>query len=318
MYGEADSIDTLLPALRENLGAAGVTFELIVIDDGSGDRTWEALRRVASGFPELRAARLSRNFGKEAAMRAGLEMARGKAVIVMDSDMQHPPTLIPEMIRLWRDEGAQIVEAVKQNRDVDSGFQRIMSRAFNKILFWLSGMNMTSSTDFRLLDRQVVVAFLGMEERNAFFRGMTTWLGFVRRQIGFNVPPRASGKPAWSTFGRMKLAIKSIGAFSATPLYLVHLIGTVFLIFAAALSVQTLYMKFFGGASSGFTTVIIVLLVIGSAIMFSLGIIGDYIGRIYTEVQRRPHYVVSERIEPQEEASETVSKPLTFPPARGA
>ncbi|MEO7683814.1 MAG: glycosyltransferase family 2 protein [Gemmatimonadaceae bacterium] len=302
MYGEAGSIDTLLPALRGNLSAAHVTFEVIVIDDGSSDQTWNTLRQKAGGFPELRAARLSRNFGKEASVRAGLEMARGNAVIVMDSDMQHPPALLPEMIRFWRD-GAQIVEAVKANRDVDSAFQRSMSRTFNRILYWLSGMDMMSSTDFRLLDRQVVEALLSMEERNAFFRGMTTWLGFERRQVSFDVPARASGKPAWSAFGRAKLAVSSIAAFSATPLYLVHLIGALFLIFAAGLSAQTLYMKFYGGARSGFTTVIIVLLVIGSAIMFSLGIIGDYIGRIYTEVQRRPRYVISERIEQSEEAA---------------
>jgi glycosyltransferase involved in cell wall biosynthesis len=316
MYGEARSVDALLPALRENLRAAQVTFEVIAIDDGSGDNTWDALRHAAAAFPELRAARLSRHFGKEAAVRAGLEMARGQAVIVMDSDMQHPPALIPEMISLWREDGAQIVEAVKRNRDVDSAFQKLMSRVFNKILFWLSGMNLASSTDFRLLDRQVVEALLSMEERNAFFRGMTTWLGFERRQIGFNVPARVSGKSAWSVFGRVKLAISSIGAYSATPLYLVHLVGAVFLVFAAALSVDTLYMKFYGGAASGFTTVIIVLLVIGSAIMFSLGIIGDYIGRIYTEVQRRPRYVVSERIEPEEGATGSAVKPLPFPSVR--
>ncbi len=312
MHGEGRSIDALLRALRENLHAAQVTFEVIAIDDGSSDDTWDVLRHATRAFPELRAARLSRRFGKEAAVRAGLELARGQAVIVMDSDLQHPPALIPEMVRLWREDGAQIVEAVKLNREVDSAFQRIMSRAFNKILFWLSGLNLKNSTDFRLLDRQVVAALLTMQEINAFFRGMTTWLGFERRQLGFDVPPRAFGKPAWSVLGRARMAISSITSFSATPLYLVHLVGAVFLVFAAGLTVDTLYMKFYGSAASGFTTVIIVLLVIGSAIMFSLGIIGDYIGRIYTEVQGRPRYVISERIEQDDEATATQIGPVTF------
>lgn len=186
------------------------------------------------------------------------------------------------------------------SRAADSAFQRVTSAAFNKVLFWLSGMNLTGSTDFRLLDRQLMEGLLRMEERNAFFRGMTTWLGFDRRQIGFSVPVRVSGKSAWSAFSRVKLAVSSICAFSAAPLYLVHLGGVTFLVFAAVLSVQTLFMKFYGGAASGFTTVIIVLLVIGGAIMFSLGIIGDYIGRIYTEVQRRPRYVIRELLEAEQ------------------
>lgn len=273
------------------------SYEIILIDDGSMDNTWDIIVEESKTCPMIRAVRLSRNFGKESALSAGLEMAGGSAIIVMDGDLQHPPSIIPEMLRLWRDSEADVVETVKNSRGKETALNKLGAKFFYNILKKLSGYDLTNLSDYKLMDSKVVKAWLQMGERNLFFRGMSEWLGFKRVRISFDVPKRASGKSAMSYPRLIKLAITAITSFSSLPLHIITFIGVIFLIFAFIMIIQTLYMKFVGLAITGFTTVILLQLIIGSLLMISLGIIGEYIARIYYEVKGRPRYIVEQRID---------------------
>ena len=297
VYREEDSLSILLTAIHRELKTINESYEIILVDDGSTDNTWAMIKEAFKEYPTLRAVRLSRNFGKEYALCAGLEIAKGEAVIVMDGDLQHPPHLILEMVRIWRESNIDVVEAVKIYRGQESILGKLGAKLFYTILHKLSGYNLRGASDYKLLNRQVVNAWLRMEERGLFFRGMTAWLGFRRVQIPFQVPKRIGGQSRWSIFQLFKLALTGVTAFSSLPLHLVTFSGGIFFIFAVVLGVQTLYMKLTGNAVSGFTTVIILLLIIGSLLMISLGIIGLYIARIYEEVKRRPRYIVLEKLE---------------------
>ena len=294
VYGEADVIRVLIAELTAVLDDLGSSYEVIVVDDGSPDGTWEALDELTGSYAGLYALRLSRNFGKEAALSAGLSAAQGEAVIVMDGDLQHPPTLIPEMVRLWAEAGVDVVEAVKEERGEESGWSRWRAGVFYGLLDRLSGYDLRGASDFKLLDRRVVEAWRKMGERALFFRGMITWLGFRHAQVGFTVPPRRGGRSKWSVTTLVRLATNAVTSFSSFPLQFVTVSGLVFLVFSVVLGVQTLYQKFSGHAVDGFTTVILLLLIVGSLLMLSLGIIGSYIARIYEEVKGRPRYVVAD------------------------
>ncbi len=297
VFREANHIGTVLTAVRDALAEADVSFEIVLVDDGSPDETWAVLNEQAKSFPMLRAARLSRNFGKELALCAGIEMARGEAVVVMDSDGQHPPALLPEMVRVWRETGVDIVEATKITRGEETFFNKITAGLFYLIWNRLSGFELKGASDYKLLNRRAINAYLQMGERNVFFRGMTAWLGFKRAQIPFEVAGRVGGQTGWSILRLLGLALTAITAFSAVPLQIITFAGVVFLLFAFLFGVQTLYVFLTGSAVSGFATVIILLLIIGSLLMISLGIIGEYLARIYEEVKGRPRYVVSQSIE---------------------
>jgi glycosyltransferase involved in cell wall biosynthesis len=296
LYKEEANIVSLLNTLLPVLKTLPKTHELILVDDGSPDNTWELLKEKAAIHPTILALRLSRNFGKEAAMRAGLETAVGQAVITMDGDLQHPPRLIPDMVEVWEQEGAEIVEANKTYRGPESLLNKFSAKIFYYILNKLSGYNINNASDFKLLDRKAVDALLAMNETNMFYRGMTTWLGFKKTKIFFETATRQGGVSTWSFLQRLNLSLTAITSFSVLPLYFVTAIGLLFFLFSIGLGLQTLYHKFSGQAVSGFTTVILLLLIIGSLLMFSLGIIGEYIARIYQEAKGRPRYIVTEKI----------------------
>lgn len=297
IYSEGSHLNMFLSDLKTALQRAGCPFELILVDDGSPDDTWERIKDEARTLPSLRAVRLSRNFGKELALCAGLERARGDAVVVMDGDGQHPPSLLPVMVEKWQASGADIVQAVKTRRGRESLFGKFGALLFYLILNKLSGFELKGASDFKLMNRKVVNAWLAMRERNVFFRGMTAWMGFSTVHIPFEVAARRTGKSGWSYFKRWKLALIGITTFSSFPLHLVTFAGVVFFIFAVGLGIQTLYLKLAGRAFTGFATVILLELIIGSLLMISLGIIGEYLARIYEEVKGRPRYVITESIE---------------------
>ena len=232
LYKEAANLRPLLSGVTTALAKTGSPFELIVIDDGSPDETWRILSEEAKAFPTMHGLRLSRNFGKELALCAGLERARGDVVIVMDGDGQHPPELLPEMVRLWQSSGVDIVEAVKSKRGPESFTQRFGALMFYVFLNKLAGVNLKGISDFKLMSRRALDAWLQMEERNVFFRGMTAWLGFSRVQIPFDVPGRAAGQTGWSFPKRLKLALTGLSAFSWLPLQFVTLAGLVFFVFS--------------------------------------------------------------------------------------
>jgi len=268
-------------------------YELILVDDGSNDGTWSILKDNACKNPRLKILRFSRNFGKEAAIMAGLSKSTKDACIIMDADLQHPPEMIPEMVRLWK-EGYEVVEAVKEDRGQESSFSKFSASLFYKIMHRLSGFNLENASDFKLLDKKVVNALVQMPEKETFFRGMSAWVGYKRKEVYFKVPKRASGQSRWSTLKLFRLAITAFTSFSSLPLQFVTFIGILFLIGSVILGIQTLVMKLRGLAIGGFTTVILLLLITGSCLMISLGMIGMYIARIYNEVKARPRYIISE------------------------
>jgi polyisoprenyl-phosphate glycosyltransferase len=296
VHNEGDQIAENLSLIHAEALKTGLPMEMIGIDDGSTDKTWHALQIMVQQIPVLKAVRFSRSFGKEAAICAGLAYSSGQACIVMDSDLQHPPELIPEMVRLWRDEHWDIIEGIKKTRGTESLSNRIGARFFYRTLSGLSGYNLSGSSDFKLLDRKVIDAWLHMRERNTFFRGMVSWLGFRRKQITFSVARRRLTQSRWSFLGLFRLAVVAITAFSSLPLQAVTILGGLFLLCAILFSTYALVMYFAGLAFPGFTTVIILELLIGGVLMVSLGIIGTYIAQIYQEVKYRPRYVIAETL----------------------
>lgn len=270
-------------------------FEVIVVDDGSSDATWERLiNDVCPHHPEIHAIKLSRNFGKESALCAGLEQCDAKATIIMDVDLQHPPALIEDMLRIWRQGEVDIVEAVKRDRGDEPALSKLSANGFYSLFEWLCGVSLKNASDFKLLDKRVVEAWREMPERNVFFRGMSAWVGFSREQIEFDVAPRLGSNSKWSSLGLLRLALTSIVSFSSAPLHLITLSGIGFILFSLVLGCITLARHFSGEAVSGFATVILLLLIIGGIIMVSLGIIGEYLARIYNEVKARPRYLIAD------------------------
>jgi polyisoprenyl-phosphate glycosyltransferase len=300
LYNEGSHMRELLSDLKKALQQTGCRFEVVLVDDGSPDDTWERIKDEARALPNLRAVRLSRNFGKELALCAGLERARGDAMVVMDGDGQHPPSLVPIMVEKWRTSGADIVQAVKVKRGRESATSKVGAFLFYVILNKLSGFELRGASDFKLMNRKVLDTWLAMRERNVFFRGMTAWMGFNVAQISFDVALRRTGKSGWSYLRRAKLALIGITTFSSFPLHFVTFAGLIFFIFAVGLGIQTLYLKLAGRAFTGFATVILLELIIGSLLMISLGIIGEYLARIYEEVKGRPRYIVTESIDPEQ------------------
>lgn len=309
---EAHSLPHLVSALLSSLAriAQPAEVELLVVDDGSQDGTWEAIAALAArardgsqgldsgGSPGLsvRGLRFSRNFGKEAAILAGLEAATGEAVIVMDADLQHPPTLIPTMVTIWREQGVAVVEAVKRERQAESAWRRLMARGFYQTLLIGAGLDLRDSTDFKLLDRGVVDAYLAMPERGRFFRGLVAWIALPTARLEIEVPERKLGSGSWSLRALLALARRGIVNYTALPLRLVSWLGLAGMLISVVLILQTLVVTWMGGAREGFPTVIILILTLGSMILIGLGIIGEYLAEIYAEVKGRPHYVLRETL----------------------
>src|SRR5206468_3404028 len=263
VYREGGYLREFLSDLKSALQQTGRPYELVLVDDGSPDNTWNVITEEAKALGALRAVRLSRNFGKEFALCAGLERARGEAVVVMDGDGQHPPSLLPDMVKTWETTGADIVQAIKTKRGRESLGGKLGALLFYLILNKLSGFELKGASDFKLMNRKALNAWLQMGERNVFFRGMTAWMGFTVVRIPFEVVARTGGQSTWSYLKRLKLALIGITAFSSFPLQLVTFAGAIFFAFSLILSAETLYQKLAGRAVSGFATVILLELLIG-------------------------------------------------------
>jgi glycosyltransferase involved in cell wall biosynthesis len=290
-YNEADVIAQTVGQVASSLSAVGRRYEIIIIDDGSVDETAAIMHRLAGETEGVRCRSFSRNFGKEAAIYAGLTEAKGEAVIVMDADLQHPPELIPEMVRLWSEGGYQVVEAVKVSHGGESRVRGWLSRAFYSLFRVASGYDLKNSSDFKLLDRVVVQALLEMPEKSRFFRGLVHWVGFRRASIMFDVGPRPSGVSRWQSLRLISFAVDALTAFSALPLRIVTICGGLLFLWSVLFGVYVLVRWATGTSLGGFPTVILLQLGIGSVLMFGLGIIGEYLYRIYTEVKRRQVYI---------------------------
>lgn len=295
-HNEEAGIAHALAVIGEVLDSLATAWEIIVVDDGSRDRTFDRLREVARQDGRIRGIRFSRNFGKEAALLAGLNAAKGDVVVTLDADLQHPPRLIPEMLEAWR-QGAKVVDGVKRSRETDGALTRARARIFNAALTRLGGINMENSSDFKLLDRVAVEAITrALPERQRFYRGLSDWVGFPHANVQFDVEARAQGQGKWSLWGLMGLATTAIVSFTSAPLRIVTVLGITTLFFGLGVVGDALISWFQGRAVSGFTTTIFTLLIIGSSIMISLGIIGEYIAKIYDEIKQRPAYLIQDRI----------------------
>jgi dolichol-phosphate mannosyltransferase len=271
---------------------ANIDYELLFVDDGSRDSTWSMIEQAAQLDKNVVGVHFSRNFGKEAAMFAGLEQAKGDCCAVIDCDLQHPPEKLVEMYRLW-EQGYEVIEGVKEDRGQESGFHRFAANSFYGLISKATGMDMSSSSDFKLLDRKVVDTLNAMPERNVFFRALSYWVGYKQTTVSYCVQERTAGESKWSTKSLIKYALTNITSFSSAPLHIVTVLGIVMLIVSVILGVTALVQKICGVALGGFTTVILLLLFASSIIMISLGIIGYYLARIYDEIKGRPRYIVS-------------------------
>ncbi len=296
-FNEEQQIPLTLATVIPILESTGYDFELVLVDDGSRDQTWQVISQASRDDHRIHGIRFSRNFGKEAAICAALDAATGDAVILMDGDLQHPPQHIPDMIRLW-ESGFEVVEGVKVTRGKESLGSRLNAQVFYGLFRWFSGYDLRNASDFKLLDRRVVQEWRRLGEHDTFFRGLSAWLGFKRTTFPFEVATRQIGGSRWSLFKLMSLSINAITSFSVMPLQFVSILGVLMLFGSVLLAIQTLINWFSGHAASGFTTVILLQLLIGGSLMLSLGLIGIYIARIFTEVKGRPRYIVGATTDP--------------------
>ena len=294
-YNEEAMLKKAAGTLKLILSGARIDYELVFVDDGSKDATWRKIEEAAEIDPCVHGIHFSRNFGKEAAIFAGLAGASGDCVAVMDCDLQHPPETLVEMFRLW-EQGYEVVEGVKRTRGKESALHKASAGMFYKLMSKATQIDMSRASDYKLMDRKAVGTLLEMPERNAFFRAMSSWIGFKSTTIEFDVQEREAGESKWSTKSLIKYAITNIVGYSSAPMQIVTGAGVVVFLLGVILGIQTLIHYFSGHAVEGFTTVILLILIIGSIIMISLGIIGYYISRIYEEVKGRPRYIISKKI----------------------
>lgn len=294
-YNEEKMISKTAQALGNTLDGAGIDYELVFVNDGSRDSTWEQIEQLAAQDNHVKGVCFSRNFGKESAIFAGLANATGTCCVVMDCDLQHPPETLVEMYRLW-EQGYEVVEGVKRSRGKESVLHKAGAGLFYKIISKAVKIDMNQASDFKLMDRKAVDALLNMPERNAFFRALSSWVGFRSTTVEFDVREREEGESKWSTWSLVKYAITNIVAFSAVPMQFVTIAGGLVFLLAVVLGIQTLVKYFMGHAVAGFTTVILLVLLLGSIIMMSLGVIGYYISKIYEEVKGRPRYLIAKTI----------------------
>lgn len=287
MFNEAEMIAPLVARLQAVMAPLPYAYEVLCVDDGSTDGTGALLVE----HPGVEAVLLSRNFGKEPAMVAGLERARGDAVVLLDADLQHPPAVVPQLLEKW-EEGFDVVNAVKSDRGRESVPYRFAAGAFYELLSRAMGQDLSNQSDFKLLDRQVVDALLACEERNRFLRGLVAWLGFRVAEVPFAVAERAGGHTKWTLQGLLAYSAQSIVAFSSVPLISIAWLGAVITLLGVLLGLLALYNYATGVALDGFTTTILAVLIMGGTILVCLGVIAVYLAAIYDELKRRPVFVV--------------------------
>ena len=270
-------------------------YEIILINDGSKDDTLQVMKQLHHEYGCVQYISLSRNFGHQYALKAGLDHATGDCVISMDGDMQHPPEIIPSLINKWS-EGYDIVYTIRQDKGTEGFFKRFSSKLFYKFFAFLSGLNIPAgAADFRLLDKKVVQTLKNMPEKALFLRGIIYWLGFKQCSISYQVAPRFSGKSSYSLKKMLALAIVGTTSFSLKPLRLAIYLGFFVALLGCLLTAYVLYMKLFAGSViTGWSSIMCVLLILGGCQLFIMGIIGEYIGRIFIEIKNRPSYIVDE------------------------
>ena len=299
IYNEEAVLPELLKRARSALDALGKPWEIVFVDDGSADRSFDMLRDAAGTDPRVKVLSFSRNFGHQTAITAGIEHAAGRAVVVMDGDLQDPPEIIADLVAKW-EEGYQVVYAVRRRRK-DGAFKRVACWLFYRLLNRLSYMRIPLDTgDFALMDRRVVDEMKRMTERNRFVRGLRVWTGFKQTPLEYERDERAAGRPKYTFWKLSHLAVDGIFSFSRSPLRLATRLGVIVTILAVVLIIKVLIWHFFGlmkpDTPPGWTTTVILILFLGGVQLTTIGILGEYVGRIYDEVKRRPLYIVRDKL----------------------
>ena len=291
LYDEAEAVGHFADELIKVLRTIQTTWEIVLVDDGSRDETACRVRGIAASEPGIVPVELSRNFGKENALAAGLEAASGEAVIVMDGDLQHPPSLIPELVRRWR-AGADVVNAVKSDRGRESLPHKLAAKLFYALIGEAMGRRLESQSDFKLLDRQVVDQVRGFREQQRFFRGLVAWVGFRVDEVPFRVQERRGGRSSFGGLRLVRYAVRNLMAFSSVPLQAIAWLGFITTALAGVLAAQTFYNWASGRAIDGFTTAILVTLILGGVNLACLGIVAVYQSVMYDELKARPGFIV--------------------------
>lgn len=296
-YNEEEGLEAFYNALVPHLESLGCSWELVFVNDGSRDGSLKVLRRLHQNDPRVRVVSFSRNFGHQLAITAGMQHALGHAVVVMDADLQHPPALLSEMLRLWHD-GYHVVYTIRSYGEEIGLVKRLTSNMFYRVLNAISDVEFIPGVaDFRLMDRKVVDSLGAMPEESRFVRGMVRWLGFHQIGIPYVAAPRVAGQSKYNFRKMLAFAIDGITSFSTKPLRWITNVGfgvaLLGVLYAAYVLFETLVL---GGTAPGWPTLVITLLILGGMQLISLGVIGEYVGKIYMETKRRPLYVVQERI----------------------
>jgi dolichol-phosphate mannosyltransferase len=289
-FNEQEMVPAAAGQIDGILSRAGIPHELIFIDDGSRDATWAEIRAESEHRDTVRGVHFSRNFRKEAAIFAGLQAADGDCVAVIDCDLQHPPEKLVEMYRLW-EQGVEVVEGVKTDRGEESLAHRVAAKTFYRLISEATHIDMTRASDFKLLDRKAVNVLLSMREKRAFFRALSSWIGFRTAEVPYE---GAAGESKWSTWLLIKYALSNITAFTSLPLHLITGCGAASFLAALIVGIVSIVRLAMGRVVTGLTGAVILLLFLSGLIMVGLGIIGYYLGNIYMEIQDRPRFIVSE------------------------
>lgn len=310
VFNEQDTVPLLVPRLMETLGALGMDFEIVFVDDGSTDNTRFMLDSVVVTDRRIGAVQFSRNFGHQAAVTAGLLFARGDVICVMDADLQDPPELLPSMLDKWR-EGFDVVYATRSVR-ADTWLKRVLARLYYRFLGQVSDIKIPiDAADFCLMDRRVVDVLNTLPERNRYVRGLRAWAGFRQSSVSFARPARAAGDAKYSTLRSLRLGVDGVLSFSKAPLRLATWIGLATSALSFALLIFILFQKLAGVTVQGWTSTIVTVLFIGGVQLLSIGIMGEYLSRIYDEVKQRPTFVVADLLGVVADARRA-SAPITY------
>ena len=294
-FNEAQALPLVVPPVLAALAALTPRHELIVVDDGSRDDSAAVLRRLCAAHPALRLRALSRNFGKEAALMAGLDAARGEVVIIMDADGQHPVSLLPQMLQKWQ-QGADVVSAVRSRRDDQSALHRRLTRWFYRLVNAGSRVRIPADAgDFRLLDRRAVRALQALPERHRFMKGLYAWVGFPSASIAYAPAPRAAGDSRYGLRGALRLGLTGLLAFSSVPLRALGLLGLGLALLSLGYGLWVVLEYFWLGiAVPGYATIVTGMMFLGGVQLMSIGMLAEYVARIYDEVKQRPLYLVAD------------------------
>jgi dolichol-phosphate mannosyltransferase len=282
------TLDTLIAVMERT----GRPFEIVCVDDGSSDQTAAIIGKRETADSRIRLVRFSRNFGKEAALAAGLDASRGAAAITIDADLQHPPDLIPEMLARWK-EGFEVVEAVKTDRGKESRAYRAAAGFFYSLMGGVLGRNVRGDSDYKLLDRSVVEVLRRLPERHRYYRGLVVWVGFNVAQLPMEIAARAAGETKWSLLGLCRYSLRNLVAFTSLPLRMIAWLGFLTVAGGLLFAVQTLWNWVTGKAIGGFTTTILLDILMSGVILVCLGVIAVYLAYVYEEIKGRPMYIVA-------------------------